>query len=417
MDPREIIDSIIDIEQAKNIDKDKVINIIIEGLVKACKKQFGEFGEYKVTLNESTGHIDIKRMLKVVEIAEEPEFEISIEEAKEFDEDFEIGDEFVEELELSSFGRKAISAMYNHIKNNILTEERVSLFADYSGKVDTLVNGTIKKIDRKYVYINLQRIEAKMPIEEGIPGERYRNGQLIKAVILNVLKTKGDPEVILSRRADRFLQKLLEFEVPEIEEGSVIIKAIARIPGRKSKIAVSSIDDKIDPVGACVGVKGSRIHTIIRELNNEPIDIIQWSADPVIFTQRVISPGVVIRAFKNDDTKTMKLVVKDDTLAKAIGKEGINLELAMKITGWKMQIIGESEFRESQRTDEEINPIHKVKSLTDNQKEKLIEAGYSTPEEILEKGEEELEKIEGLGTKTIKKIIAAVKEYLNIEEN
>ncbi len=411
MDPREIIDSIIDIEQAKNIDKTRVISVIIDGLKKACEKKFGKDGNYIVKLNEATGQIEVHRLITVVEKVEDKENEMSLEEAKELDEDLEIGDQLEEELDISTFGRNAINAMKQHIISNILKEERHSLFNEYSAKVDSLITGNITKIDKRNVYVNLHRLEARMPMEEGIPGERYRLGQLMKAVIIDVQETKGDPIVKLSRKSDKFLQKLLEFEVPEIEEGTVVIKGIARRPGVKSKIAVMSIDEKIDPVGACVGVKGSRIHTIIRELNNEKIDIIQWSYDAIIFTQRVISPGVVIRAFKNEEMKTMKLVIKEDTYAQALGRDGINVELASELTGWDIEVISEKEFKES-RMDDSINPIYKIPGLTDNQKEKLVEAGYENVEEILEKGEEELSKINGLGSKTIKKIMKIVEDYI-----
>ncbi|MGE3063563.1 MAG: transcription termination factor NusA [bacterium] len=416
MDTREIIDAMKEIGAVKNIDKSCVKLIIEDAIKKAAAKQFGEGAEYRVDVNEATGVIDIKRVLKIVEEVEEPDFEISLTEAREFDESVELGDDFIEELSISDFGRKAIITMKQYITSNVLKEERVSLFNDFSTKIDNLVNGNIKKIDKKYVYVNLHRIEAKMPLDEGIPGERYRLGGLIKAVVREVKETKGDPEIVLSRKSEKFLQKLLEFEVPEIEEGTVVIKGIARIPGKKSKIAVMSVDDKIDPVGACVGVKGSRIHTIIRELNNEHIDIIQWSNDPIIYTQRVISPGVVIRAFKNEDTKVMKLVVKDDTLPKAVGKEGINVDLASKLTNWKIQVIGESEFMEASKESDNINPIYRLENLTENQKEKLIEYGFKKVEEIIEKGEDELVKIEGIGKKLAKKVVEAAEEFLKPAE-
>ncbi|MDY6787219.1 MAG: transcription termination factor NusA, partial [candidate division WOR-3 bacterium] len=296
MDTREIIDSLIDIEQQKSISKQKVVDVIKQGLIKACEKQFGEDGKYVVNINEATGDIIITRMIEVVNDVSDNLNQISIKEAGEFADDIKEGDELQEKLTIKSFGRLAINAMKQHITNELLEEERISLFNEFSGKIDNLVNGSIKKITPSRVYINLNRLEAIMPMDETIPGERYRIGQLIKAVIIDVEENKGDPRVYLSRRSDKFLKRLMEFEVPEIEDGTVIIKGIARLPGIKSKIAVMSIDDKIDPVGACVGVKGSRIRTIIKELNNEHIDIIQWSYDPIIFTQRVISPGVVIRA-------------------------------------------------------------------------------------------------------------------------
>lgn len=416
MDTREIIDAMKEIGAVKNIDKARVKTIIEDAIKKAAAKHFGEGAEYRVDVNEATGVIDIKRVLIVVEEVEEPDFEISLTEAHEFDESVELGDDFIEELNISNFGRKAITTMKQYITSNVLKEERISLFNDFSTKIDNLVNGNIKKIDKKYVYVNLHRIEARMPLDEGIPGERYRLGGLIKAVVLEVRETKSDPEIVLSRKSDKFLQKLLEFEVPEIEEGTVIIKGIARISGKKSKIAVMSVDDKIDPVGACVGVKGSRIHTIIRELNNEHIDIIQWSNDPIIYTQRVISPGVVIRAFKNEDTKVMKLIVKDDTLPKAVGKDGVNVDLASKLTGWKIQVIGENEFRESSKESEKINVIYRLEGLTENQKEKLIEAGFKTAEEIIAKGEDELVKLEGIGKKVAKKVVEAAEEFLKPTE-
>ena len=415
MDSREIIDSLIDIEQAKSIDKQAVIDVIVEGFEKACIKQFGKDGKYIINVNESTGEISIKRIIMVVKNVSDEKYEIDIEEAKELDETITVGDELEEELRINDFGRLAINAMKQHITSELLKQERVSLFNDFSDKIDSLVNGSVKKINRRMVFINLNRLEAIMPIEETIPGERYRLGQLIKAVVVEVRQDKGDPRVILSRKSDKFLTCLLEFEVPEIEEGSVVIKGIARVPGLKSKIAVMSTDDKIDPVGACVGVKGSRIRTIIKELNNEHIDIIQWSYDPIIFTQRVISPGVVIRAFKNDEEKSMKLVVKDESYDRAIGRENINVKLASELTGWQIEVINDSSFKESERSDE-MNPIFKISGITENIKEKLIENGFETPEDVIEGGEEALSKISGIGSKKIKKILESISDYLKSQE-
>ncbi len=411
MDTREIIDSLIDIEQTKNIEKSEVIDIIIEGLDRACKKQFGKDGKYIINVNEATGEIIITRLITVVDEDPDERYEISIKEANAIDSTIVSGDELEEELRITDFGRLAINAMKQHITSELLKQERVSLFNEFSGKVDSLVNGSIKKISRKMVFINLNRLEAIMPMEESIPGERYRLGQLIKAVISEVRQDKGDPKVILSRRSDDFLKRLLEFEVPEIEDGTVVIKGIARMPGIKSKIAVMSVDDKIDPVGACVGVKGSRIRTIIKELNNEHIDIIQWSYDPIIFTQRVISPGTVIRAFKNEETMAMKLVVKDDTYERAIGRDYINVDLASELTGWQIEVISESDFKE-QKAGEDMHPIFSMDGLTDNIKEKLIEYGYKSPQDILDKGEQALTEINGIGSKKIKMILEAAEDFV-----
>jgi len=421
---REIIEAIKEISVVKNIDKSTLIKIVEEALKVAVMKNFGEEGRYKVSMNEATGEIKIERGLTIVENVEEPNLEISYQEALDAVPDkyknlIKLGGVFYEELNLDNIGRNAINKMKQMIVSRVLQEERESIFNEYTTKIDTLVNGHIKKIDRRFVYINLSRIDAKMPIEEGIPGEKYRQGKLLKAIIIEVKKNKNnnkDPEIILSRKSDKFLQKLLEFEVPEIEEGSVIIKGIARVPGVRAKISIMSVDDKIDPVGACVGVKGSRIHTIIKELNNEHIDIIQWSSDPTLYAQRVISPGIVLRAFKNEEMKTMKLVVKDDTHAKAIGKDGVNVELASRLTGWKLQVISENEFKEEVEKNQNINPIYLLRDITENQKEKLVSAGYKNVEEIIEKGVDELEKIQGLGHKTAEKIMKSAQQYLKDRE-
>jgi len=423
---REIIDAIKEISAVKNIDKSKLLKIVEESLKYAVQKHYGEDGEYKVTINEATGEIKITRALTIVETVEEPNIEISLEEVyelvpDELKEKIAYGDKFYEELDVEEVGRSAINKMKQLINQKVLMEERESLFSEFSAKVGSLVNGHIKKIDRArgYVYINLARLDAKMSFDEAIPDEikNFRQGKLLKAVIIEVKKNSNkDPEIFLSRKSDEFLKKLLEFEVPEIEEGTVIIKGIAREPGKRAKISVISLDDKIDPVGACVGVKGSRIHTIIRELNNEHIDIIQWSSDPTLYTQRAISPGTIIRAFKNEEMKTMKLVVKDDTKEKAIGKDGVNIKLASKLTGWNLQVISESEFRQEVGKDLEINPIYELKNITENQKENLVKSGYKSVEEIVQKGIEELENIQGFGRKTAEKIMKSAQEYLKERE-
>ncbi|MEO0281828.1 MAG: transcription termination factor NusA [candidate division WOR-3 bacterium] len=425
---REIIEAIKEISAVKNIDKSKLLKIVEESLKFAVQKHYGEDGDYKVTINEATGEIKIERGLVIVENVEEPNLEISLEDAIESAPDeksrknAKLGDKFWEELSVEDVGRSAINRMKQLINTKVLAEERESLFNEFSAKVGMLVNGHIKKIDKAkgFVYVNLARLDAKMAFDEAIPDEikNFRQGKLLKAVIIEVKKNNNkDPEIFLSRKSDEFLKKLLEFEVPEIEDESVVIKGIAREPGKRSKIAVMSVDDKIDPVGACVGVKGSRIHTIIRELNNEHIDIIQWSSDPTLYTQRAISPGVIIRAFKNEEMKTMKLVVKDDTKDKAIGKDGVNLKLASRLTGWNLQVISESEFKEELGKSSDINPIYELKDITENQKENLVKAGYKSVEEIVEKGIEELENIQGFGKKTAEKIMKSAKDYLKERES
>lgn len=347
IDNKELIIAIEELEKEKGIKKEYLLESIETALVTAYKRNFDSQENVKVVMDELTGASHIYSVKDVVEEVENPTLQINLEDAKKIDKTARIGETVDIELVPKNFGRIAAQTAKQVIIQKLREAEREVIFSEYNDRKGEIVSGIIQKADRGMVVMDLGRLEGIMPLKEQIPTEQYHVNDKIKACVVDVEKgTKGAPQVIISRANSEFVRKLLEFEIPEIYEGVIEIKSVSRDPGYRSKVAVYSPDENIDPVGSCVGQKGVRIQNIINELHGEKIDVIEWNQDPAIYISSALLPAQVMAVDIKEEERFAQVIVPDDQLSLAIGKSGQNARLAAKLTGWKVDIKSESQFRE-----------------------------------------------------------------------
>jgi len=337
------------IEKEKGIDKQTLFEAIEAALISAYKRNFNAGGNVRVEVNQETGEIKVFSRLEVVETGGAPNQEISLEEAKKISPLYEVGDIVEKEVTPKNFGRIAAQTAKQVVIQRIREAERELIYEDYVDREQDIITGKIHRFDQKNVIIDLGRSEAVLPASEQMATDVYKQGDRIKVFISEVKKTTKGPQIILSRTHPGLLKRLFELEVPEIFNGIVEIKAIAREAGQRSKIAVYSRNSDVDPVGACVGPKGARVQMVVNELRGEKIDIVKWDEDIKIFVANALSPAKVVSVTINEETKVANIVVPDNQLSLAIGKEGQNARLAAKLTGWKVDIIDESQALEKNR--------------------------------------------------------------------
>jgi len=413
MDTFEILEALNQITKEKNLDLDFVVGVLETGLVSAAKKKFGYADNISVKIDLDSGQIEMYATKKVVKEVSDRNLELTPEQAKKIGDEAEIGSEIKVPIEFQEFGRNAITAAKQILIQRVREAERDKIFEEYKNRIGEIVTGNVQQIEKGSLIVNLGKAEAVIPVKEQIQRERYRQGDRIRAYILDVQRTARGPQIILSRANPGFLERLFELEVPEIFEKIIEIKAVAREPGERAKIAVSSIDDRVDPVGACVGVKGTRVQSVVRELNNERIDIVPWHPDPQIFATRALAPAKIVRIDVDEGEKSMTLVVEDDMLSLAIGRAGQNARLAAKLTDWKINIVSESERKATKKLEE--GPKIVVSSLPGigkKIKEKLAQAGIDSVQALVKTKVQELTQIEGIGEKRAEKLIELAREYL-----
>lgn len=350
IDKKQIIDAFSEMAKHKSIDRDLLQGILEETLSMIIRKKYGMESNFEIIVNMQKGDIEIYLMKEIVETVEDEETQISLEEANMFsDEPMEIGEEFIEEITLDnisdSFGRRLISLASQNLNQRIREIEKDNVYSEYVKRIGEIVIGEIHQVRRHDILVMHDGIELRLPREEQIPNEpyKYKKNQSIKAIIKDVRRTGpgGQPDIILSRASEEFLGRLFEIEIPEIYDGIIQIKSIARDPGERSKVAVQSYDDRIDPVGACVGMKGIRIHSIVRELNNENIDLIEYTDDMEDYLIKSLSPAKVKEIQLDMDTLSATIIVPDDQVSFAIGKNGQNVRLATKLTGFQINLVKE----------------------------------------------------------------------------
>ncbi|NPV42999.1 MAG: transcription termination/antitermination protein NusA [Firmicutes bacterium] len=340
----EFIEAIEQIGKEKGISKEILIEAIEAALISAYKKNFGTAQNVKVYIERDTGEVKVFAQKSVVENVENELLEISVEEAKKYNPRYQNGDILEIEVTPKKFGRIAAQTAKQVVVQRIKEAERNVIFDEFSGRESDIVTGVIQRIDKKNVYIDLGRVEAILMPTEQTPNEEYIQGNRIKTYILEVKKTTKGPQIFVSRTHPGLVKRLFELEVPEIHDGIVEIKGIAREAGSRTKIAVHSRDENVDPVGSCVGPKGARVQAVVDELNGEKIDIIKWSKDPAQFIANSLSPAKVTSVNVNESEKIANVVVEDYQLSLAIGKEGQNARLAAKLTGWKIDIKSKSQI-------------------------------------------------------------------------
>jgi len=410
----QIVEALAMIAREKNIDMDTVVGKVEESLLAAAKKRYPEAENLSFKLNRNTGEITMIAVKKVVEKVTDQLQEISLEEAKENDETAELGDEMEMYLEVDEeFGRNAITTAKQVLIQKVREAERDRIYDEYITRVGQLVSGSVQQIDKGNIIVNLGRAEAILPIKEQIPRERYRQGDRVRAYILDVQKSLAGPQIILSRVSNEFLHTLFALEVPEIFERVIEIKAIAREPGERSKVAVYSADERIDPVGACVGIKGVRVQSIVRELNNERIDIIPYSGNSEMFVTRSLAPAKVVAIDVFEDDQAMTVAVEDEKLSLAIGKAGQNARLASKLTGWKINIMSETDYNEMKKREaEEMVQVGNMEGIGSKIEERLVDADINTVQQLAKASVEQLTKIEGIGEKTAEKLSEKAREFV-----
>ncbi|TLY30851.1 MAG: transcription termination/antitermination protein NusA [Nitrospirae bacterium] len=352
---RELIAVIDQIGREKGIDKAKVIGAVEAALQTAAKKRFGQGENIQVEIDSKTGEINVISVRRIVESVTNPKAEISILEARRVDSEAEVGDEIGSVIEMEELGRIAAQTAKQVIFQKVREAEWEAVQKEYATRQGDLINGIILGQERRNYLVDLGKTEAILPIQEQIPRESYRRGDRVKAYLLEVRRTPKDVQVILSRTHPQFVSKLFELEVPEVAEKIVEIKGVVREPGDRTKIAVASREKAVDPVGACVGIKGSRVQAVVRELRGEKIDIIAWTSDPRVFIAEALNPATIEKVGIDEEKKSALVVVADSQLSLAIGKNGQNVRLAAKLTGWKIDIISATEYeKEKVERDKEI---------------------------------------------------------------
>ena len=349
----ELIEALNELEKEKGIESEVIIEAIEAALVSAYKKNFGTQSNMKIDIDRSTGDIRVFSRKTIVETVSNPKEEIALSEARRKDPRYELGDVLDIEVTPKDFGRIAAQTAKQVVVQRIREAERDMVYDEYANRDGDIVTGVVQRQEGKNVYIDLGKTEAILTQNEQMPGEQYRNQERLKILIIDVKKTTKGPQIMVSRTHPGLLKRLFELEVPEIHDGTVELKSVAREAGARSKIAVYSKNENVDPVGSCVGPKGLRVQAIVNELKGEKIDIVKWSPDPAKFIANSLSPAKVISVDANPDEKVAKVVVPDYQLSLAIGKEGQNARLAAKLTGWKIDIKSESQVENNETADTE----------------------------------------------------------------
>lgn len=415
-----VLEALRRIAREKQLDSALLVEALEAGLLSAARKKYGPDAAIEVIVDDENDVLAVHLLKNVVEDPRDFDAEMELDEAREYDSAAEYGDVIRVEVPFDEFGRNAIQAAKQIVVQRVREAEREQIYDDFQDRIGEIVTGDVQQIERGGIVVNLGRTEALLPPREQIRRERYRQGDRIRAYVLSVEKSTKGPQIVLSRTHPNFLKKLFRLEVPEIYDGVVEIVVIAREAGGRSKVAVVSHDERVDPVGACVGVKGSRIQTIVRELSGEKIDIVPWSADPSVVVSRALNPAKVSRALVNEAEHSVKVIVPDDQLSLAIGRGGQNARLAAKLTGWRIDIVGETEHtREfeidlSQRAD-----VSELPGVGPKLAENLKSAGYRYVQDLDGVPNEDILKVPGVGAKTAEKIsiaVAAVLEMLEEEK-
>jgi N utilization substance protein A len=382
------------IHREKNIPRDVVIEILESAMEAAARKRYGMTRDIEASYNEELGEVELIWYRTVVDEIEDEDLEILLHEAQEEDPEFEIGDSFGFIMDIDELGRIAAQTAKQVIIQKIRDAERELTFNEFKDRKGELITGIVRRFEKGNIIVDLNRAEAILPRREQVPTETYRPGDRVQAFVLDITRATRQPQVVLSRTHPGLLMKLFEMEVPEIYEGIVRIETCAREPGHRAKIAVSSTDPDVDPVGACVGLKGSRVQAVVAELRGEAIDIIPWHPDPARFIVYAIAPASVSRVYIDESNHTMELIVPDDHLAKGIGRRGQNVRLAAQLVGWRIDI--NSETRHEQALDEARAELVRVEGLDDQLVEALIGTGFQSAQELADSEAAEVASILGV---------------------
>ncbi len=405
MDNLNLISNFAEFKELKNIDKPTMIGVLEDVFRHALQKQYETDENFDVIINPEKGDLEIWRNRTVVEdgAVENPNTQIAVSEVKAIDSTYEVGDEYADEIKLSSFGRRTVLSLRQNLASRILDLEKASLYEKYSEKVGEIITGEVYQVWKKEVLIlDDDENELILPKSEQIPNDFYRKGDTIKAIVKSVEMNNNQPRIILSRTASQFLERLFEQEVPEIFDGLITIKKIVRIPGERAKVAVESYDDRIDPVGACVGMKGSRIYSIVKELRNENIDVVNYTANTQLMIQRALNPAKISSITLDEEKQTAAVYLKPDQVSLAIGKGGLNIRLSKMLTGYDIDV-----YREVEEEDVALS------EFADEIDAWIIEAlknvGCDTAKSVLELSVEEIAARADLEVEQAQKVVEILK--------
>ncbi|MEO8884644.1 MAG: transcription termination factor NusA [Mucilaginibacter sp.] len=401
-----LIDSFQEFKDFKNIDRPTMMSVLEDVFRSMIRKKFGTDENCDVIVNTDNGDLEIWRTRTVMEdgFSEDDDLEIELAEAKKLDPDLEVGDEHIEQITLESFGRRAILAARQTLVSKILELEKDEIFKKYKDRVGEIVTGEVYQVWKKETLVlDDEGNELLLPKTEQIPADYFKKGDSVKAIVHKVDMLNSNPKIIISRTAPEFLQRLFELEVPEIFDGLITIKKIVREPGERAKVAVESYDDRIDPVGACVGMKGSRIHGIVRELKNENIDVINYTNNIQLYIQRALSPAKITSIKLDDEKKTAAVYLKPDQVSLAIGRGGHNIKLAGKLTGYEIDV-----YREADEHDEDVD----IEEFSDEIDSWILDEfkriGLDTAKSVLALTVSELVKRTDLEEETVKEVLAVL---------
>ena len=411
---RELIDVFSEIAREKNVDRSELGSIIEQLFLHLVERDRGDSSNCSVIVNLDKGELEIYAERDIVDDLMDPVLEITLEEALKLapGENFQVGETFVEVIDPTIFGRRLVTAAKQFFSQRLQDVEKRYVYEDYSQRIGEIVIGTVRQMQRDNIYINIDQAELLMPRREQIITERHRRGDTLRAVVKSVEVTPRGPKIVISRTDNHFLYKLFEMEVPEIEDGIIDIQAIARQPGDRSKIIVRSNDRRVDPVGACVGMRGSRIQAIVRELNNEKIDIVNFSEQPEVLISRALSPATPLDLYIDEDDKYCVAVFNDDELEFAIGRGGVNINLASRITNYRIDAFGKKEYDRNQK--QQATTLAEIPDFTSAKAKLLDAAGIVTVSDLLNADEKEILAINGFGEKTLEDVFNLVAAYIEV---
>ena len=405
MENLNLISNFAEFKELKNIDKATMIGVLEDVFRHALQKQFESDENFDVIINPEKGDLEIWRNREVVEddAVENPNTQIAVSEVKAIDSTYEVGDEYSDQIKMNQFGRRAVLSLRQNLASRLLDLEKANIYEKYSEKVGEIITGEVYQVwKREVLLVDDEENELILPKSEQIPTDFYRKGDTIKAIVKSVEMNNNKPRIILSRTANEFLERLFEQEVPEIFDGLITIKSIVRIPGERAKVAVESYDDRIDPVGACVGMKGSRIYTIVKELRNENIDVLNYTANPQLMIQRSLNPAKISSITIDEERKTASVYLKPDQVSLAIGKGGLNIRLSKMLTGYDIDV-----YREIEEEDVALT------EFSDEIEAWIIDAlkaaGCDTAKSVLELPVEEIASRADLEVEQAEKVIEILK--------
>lgn len=411
LDLRRIIEQV---SREKGVERNVLISALEEAVKAAARKKFGPDYDLEVTFNEEAGEIEVFEFKEVVENVTNEHLQVSLDDAREIDSECELGDSLGIKMDTDSFGRIAAQSAKQVIMQRLKEAERDIVYDDFKDRRGEIINGIVQRFDRGSIIVNLGRTEAELPPKEQISKETYKQGDRIRAYVLDVRQYSRGPQIILSRTHPNFVAALFENEVPEISEGIVQIMQVAREPGSRAKIAVGSRDSDVDPVGACVGMKGTRVQAVVQELRGEKTDIVPWNPDPAKFICNALAPAEIVRVIVDESGHAMEVVVPDDQLSLAIGKRGQNVRLASRLTGWKLDVVGETSY--NQALKEGYKSLLDLQGVGEKRASDLYAEGFMSADDLARATPEDLTALKGMSEERAKKLIEEAISYTAREE-